>query len=343
VALDRAGWLRPSSFVLWIATYRCNFRCGYCEARGGAAAAVELTDREAREFLDDLAGMRVRRLLISGGEPLLRQDLPELLDHARRRSIVPALLSNGFLVRERWQELRRFRYFLYMTSLDGLEGEHDRARFPGSFQQALAALDLFASIPVRTLVVKTLVHPGNIGQLPRLAATLEASPATDWHLSPVFPVGRARGQSQTQLSGEQLRGLVQFVDRARSSGRLRVELTHSHSYLHCLNGGSLSRPVFCGAGLTRCAVMPNGDVLACGQAYDAAPPEGNIRQTPLSQIWSKGFRAFRRFVQPPTCQGCELWSVCQGGCWAERQIRGCCLRDVWLGREQSLPHAPPTL
>jgi len=328
--------------VLWIATYRCNFRCPFCEARGGEAAPDELSGPEAREFLDDLGQMRVRRLLISGGEPLLREDLTELLDHAQRRSITPALISNGYLVQERWQELRRFRYFLFMTSLDGPAEEHDRVRARGSFERALGALEMFASIQVQTRVVKTVVHPGNLAQLPELAARLEASSATDWHLSPAYAAGRARSQGQYQLSGDQLKALVEFVGRVHGRGRLRVELPHSHTYLHCLDGCAPGRPLFCGAGLTRCAVMPNGDVLACGQAYDAVPPEGNIRQAPLSQIWRRGFGDFRQFRQPSACHGCQLWSVCQGGCWAERQIRGRCLRDVWMGTECNVPNVAPT-
>jgi len=107
-----------------------------------------------------------------------------------------------------------------------------------------------------------------------------------------------------------------------------VELAESHSYLNCLVGCPRERPFFCGAGLTRCAVMPNGDVLPCGQAYSTALPEGNIRNTPLSSIWKRGFVEFRRYTKPPDCQDCECWNACQGGCWAERMIRGTCLKGV---------------
>ncbi|HSW49124.1 MAG TPA: radical SAM protein [Bryobacteraceae bacterium] len=328
LALDRVGRLPPSSFVLWIATYRCNFRCPFCEAQGGNAAPGELTTAEARTFIEDLPRLGARRLLISGGEPLMRRDMPELLDHAQRRSVTPGLLSNGFAVRERWEEIKRFRYFLFMTSLDGLKEDHDRLRGVGSFERVLDSLDLFASAGVGTRVVRTIVHPGNLGRLPELAACLEATAATDWQLTPAMETGRARQQEAYRLSATQWGEVIDLVERSRDRRRLNVELSHAHSYLHCLKGRPGHRPSFCGAGLTRCAVMPNGDVLACGQAYDAAAPEGNIRLTPLSEIWRHGFASFRRFEQPATCHGCSFWSACQGGCWAERQIHGRCLRDA---------------
>jgi mycofactocin biosynthetic radical S-adenosylmethionine protein MftC len=330
LALHRAGRLAPSSFVLWIATYRCNSQCPFCEAQGGQPGPNELTTDEARAFLDDLPRMGARRLLISGGEPLMRRDLPALLEYAQRRSITPALLSNGFAVRERWEEINRFRYFLYMTSLDGIEEDHDRLRGAGSFKRALEAIEMFASIGVGTRVVKTVVHRGNLARLPELAACLESSAATDWQLTPAMEIGRARGQEAYRLSAQEWESLIQFVSRSRNRGKLTVEFPHSHAYLHCLTGALGNRPVFCGAGLTRCAVMPNGDVLACGQAYDAAPSEGNIRQTPLSEIWKHGFARFRRFDKPSGCGGCEFWSACQGGCWAERQIHGQCFKDALI-------------
>jgi radical SAM protein with 4Fe4S-binding SPASM domain len=193
---------------------------------------------------------------------------------------------------------------------------------------------MFASINVGTRVVKTVVHRGNLARLTELAACLESSAATDWQLTPAIEIGRARGQEAYRLSGPEWETLIKFVSRFRGRGKLKVEFSHSHAYLHCLTGRLGARPMFCGAGLTRCAVMPNGDVLACGQAYDAAAPEGNIRQTPLSRIWRHGFASFRRFEQPSACHGCEFWSTCQGGCWAEREIRGRCLKDVLAAADE---------
>jgi radical SAM protein with 4Fe4S-binding SPASM domain len=330
LALHRAGRLKPSAFVLWIVTYECNFRCSFCEAGAGERARSELTTEEGEALLDDMGRMGVRRVLISGGEPAMRPDLPVLLKRAERLSIAPGLISNGSLIEQRWDELKPFRYFLYVTSVDDLEEQHDQARASGSYRRALRALELVASIGVATRVVNTVVQPRNLTRLPELAARLEASGATDWRLSPVFAVGRAAGQTGLQMSGAELRALLAFLGDYRSHRGLRVELAESCSYLDCLAGRSGGRPFFCGAGLTRCAVMANGDVLACGQAYNAAVSEGNVRDVPLSRIWKSGFAAFRNNRQPDGCRGCGCWSACQGGCWAQREIDGGCFRGAWL-------------
>ena len=328
LALHRFGLLTPSAFVLWICTRRCNFSCAFCEADAGPPAPDELTTEEAQALIDDIARIGARRLLLSGGEPLLRPDLPALLEHSLKRSVTPALLSNGFLVSSRWEEIRHLRFFLYMTSLDGPRETHDRLRRAGSFGRALAALENFASIGVRTRVVKTIVHPANLPSLPELAACLESSAATDWQLAPVMEIGRASNQGAYQLSRQDWQRLIDFVEGQGGRNGLNVEFAHPCAHVHTITGRLGPRAVFCGAGLTRCAVMPNGDVLPCGQAYELAVPEGNIRRTPLRQLWRSGFQRHRRFAQPPECCGCRYWAACQGACWAHRQAGSECLKGV---------------
>lgn len=332
LTLHRAGLLRPSAFVMWLATRQCNFQCPFCEASAGVPSADELTTAEAKALVDDLAYMGVRKLLISGGEPTLRKDLPELLEYASARSVWPGIISNSSLAAKRWDELKRIRLFLFMTSIDGLAATHDSLRRAGSYIASMHALDLFASNGTPLRVVKTVVHGGNLQELPALGYAIQQSGATDWSLTPAFPVGRATGDARFAAGRGDLQALLDFVHANRRLGSLRVGLAESHSYLECLVGCHADRPFFCGAGLTRCTVMPNGDVLSCGQAYETAAPEGNIRQTPLSQLWKCGFKEFRRHLKPECCQGCEHWTACLGGCWAERRMRGGCLKDVLDGK-----------
>ena len=83
--LNRLGMLKPYSFVQWLVTNQCNGRCPFCESSSGKALADELTLEESKALIDDLYGMKARRLILSGGEPLMRPDTA-FWSHKRRIS-----------------------------------------------------------------------------------------------------------------------------------------------------------------------------------------------------------------------------------------------------------------
>jgi radical SAM protein with 4Fe4S-binding SPASM domain len=326
--LERFGRLKPFTFVQWLATYDCNLHCPYCEASAGKAAENELSTEEVKRLIDDLGHMGVKRFLISGGEPLLRPDLVEIMKYATRRHLKLGLVTNGFFVEDRWNELKRFEYFLYFTSIDGTPEYTNRMRGNReAFQRAMKGLELFGRLRVPVRMVNTVVHPGNIDQLESLFKIIKNSPANFWRLSPIAKIGRAASGSGYSLTGKQLRFLADFIKTHQDA--MKIEFCESHVYLACFDGGSLGKPFFCGAGLTRCSIMPDGEVMGCHQVYDVSLSEGNIRDKPFPTIWKEGFIRFRRTEFALPCQNCDNLNPCQGGCWAEMEKQGSCLKKVW--------------
>ncbi len=338
LALARVGLLKPFTFVQWLATSACNFHCPFCEASAGEPAENELTTEEARAFIEDLAAMGVRNLVVSGGEPLTRPDLPELLELAARRGLRIGLVTNASLLPRLWDRLRELPLYLLFTSLDGPEEFHDAQRAPGSYRRVLQALRLAAESGVGIRMVNTVVQPANIHRIEELRPILEAAGATHWRLTPAAAVGRAAGGGGFLLDGDGLRRVVELAHRLR--GRLDVDLGESHTYLGCLAGAVPGKPFFCGAGLTRCSVMPDGSVLGCHEAYDTRLAEGNVRETPLSVLWKREFRRFRSLSLRDQCRSCPHLAGCQGGCWAEWMVTGSCSRPLWEGRGNRLPVLP---
>ena len=167
--LHKMGLLKPLSFVMWLATYKCNCTCPFCEASAGKALPNELTTAEAKALIDDLAKMKVKRFLISGGEPLERPDIIEIMEYTNKRKIDLGLVSNGYRVEELWDDLSRFNFSIFFTSIDGLEQYHDQMRGRASaFKRAMRSLELFDQKKVKTRMINTVVHPGNINQMESL-------------------------------------------------------------------------------------------------------------------------------------------------------------------------------
>ena len=330
LALARVGLLRPFTFVQWLATYGCNFNCAFCEATAGTAHPDELDTAEVKAVLDDLTRLGVRRFVVSGGEPLMRRDVPELMAYAHRRGLAVGLVSNGALVAQRWAELAPVPLYLYFTSIDGTPAHHDGVRRAGSHATALDGLRRYAEAGVRTRMVNTVVTSANLDMLPEILNVVRESGATSWHVTPVASVGRATSDGRFALSGAELRRVVAFVRESRRSCRgLDVDLCEAHGYLACVDGRPVGKPFFCGAGLTRCSIMPDGTVLGCHQVYDTRFAEGNVRERPFSRIWREGFQRFRDRRVPAACGGCPHLAECHGGCWAEMELHSACLRDSW--------------
>ena len=326
--LHRFGLLKPHSFVQWLSTYQCNFFCPYCEASAGKALDSELTTEEVKSLIRDLSDMGVKRFLISGGEPLVRPDIIELMAYANFKKLNLGLVTNGYRVEDLWDDLKKFDYFIYFTSIDGVQEYNDVVRGrEKAFEKSMKGLELFGRLGVPIRMVNTVVHPGNIHQLERLLNILKNSAVNRWHLTPTSMVGRAAQNNTYSLDPKQLKDLVRFIEQNKDV--MKIDLGESHTYIGCFLGRPLGKPFFCGAGLTRCAIMPDGEVLGCQQVYDSALSEGNVRHEPFSRIWKEKFTRFRDKTFHEYCRNCTFIDACQGGCWAEMEKQNACLKSVW--------------
>jgi radical SAM protein with 4Fe4S-binding SPASM domain len=327
--LHKWNLLKPFSFVQWLVTYECNFFCPFCEVSAGKAAENELTTGEALALIDDLANLGVKRLVLSGGEPLVRRDLMDIMQHGNQKRISFGLVTNGYQVETLWDRLKQFDYFLLFTSIDGLPEYHDRTRKEDSFRRAMRSLDLFAELGVRTRMVNTVVHRENVGQLEKLYEIITSSAANRWHIAPIASKGRSADNSKYQLDHEILKDVLDFI-RQHQRKDLPIDLAEACSYIGYFDGRPVGKPFFCGAGLTRCSVLPDGEVLGCHDVYDSRFSEGNIRDMAFSLIWKEKLSRFRDKRQiHESCADCDYIQGCQGGCWSEMTSHGSCLKSVW--------------
>ena len=185
------------------------------------------------------------QLVVWGGEPLLRQDLPELLLAARRSRLFVTLISNGWFLQERWPALRGAVDALIL-SLDEVGDAHDRLRgLPGLFARLEAFVEMLRADALRpTLLLNTVLSGQNPGALRRVAAV-----ARRWGAGLYF-CPMETGELSAGEAGDRLAGLALRPDELRAAARLALDLKDagypvfdSRPYLRLLAADPGSRPI----------------------------------------------------------------------------------------------------
>lgn len=278
-------------------THRCNLHCSYCDFPGHAGE--EMDTGEWKQALSEFARGGTLRFGFSGGEPLLRDDIGELISHARSQGTKTTLCSNGILAPERMGELRDLD--IYTTSLDAASAEiHDaQRRSAGSFEKAIRGIEaaLAAGKEVKTLTVLTPRNLGEVSGILRLADEMGFKagfqPATSAPLASEMAAGLAP-------KAEEFHEVVDFLIAARKQGR---NVLSSPASLHQMK----NYPLLGGPGQCKAAgryfgyVDPRGSVFPCHLEYSSAPgahPSGR-------EIgYLNAFHECRQWA--PACKGCYI-------------------------------------
>ncbi len=318
------GWYAEvPALVQWLVTLRCPYTCPHCLAP--SAPSAELGTGEGLALIDQVADAGVEELLLTGGEPLVRPDLPRLIERLAERgqpySVNTAILPSG-AVRE---ALERDPPAFVAVSLDGPRRVHDRFRgAAGAFDGALESIRFFADLGCR-VAAGTTVTRRNVDHLARTFRVVIDSGAHSWGLHLLVPEGRARGRRDLQLSRRQLGGLLRFVARRRPF----FEVTLADEFSYCGDVEPLVRdaPLRCGAGRQQLVVLSDGEVVPC-TTLDRRTSAGNVRRTPLMELWRDGFSELRG-RRGGACDDCRFEQACGGGCWLLQRDGGGCYRDTW--------------
>ena len=312
----------------WEITAACNLHCIHCHASGGQAAADELTTDEAKRLLDQLAGVaEFRMMAFTGGEPLLRPDLFELLAYAKTLGFTNTLATNATLIDDALaRRLQRDGVVIAAVSLDGSDAAtHDRLRgTPGAFEAALQGMRALRQAGI-LLHVNITAMDDNIDQLDDLMALVDEVGTSILLMYQLVPVGRGRGIQDSALDLGENERLIRFMVRAQRTSRAVVEPVAGPQYWPLLLQQKgiaqgpllhLAEAVFhgCSAGRGFVYIKPNGDVWPCPFIAVSC---GNVRQAPFGDIWTaapvfKDLRAREQRLRG-RCGECEYRRLC-GGC-----------------------------
>lgn len=302
--------------MVWLATNLCNARCRHCSSNSGRRAPGELTTAEACEVVRELASDGTIDLAISGGEPLLREDLFEVISEARSRGLRVGVGTNGALLSA--AQVRRLvggGVCRLQVSLDGLAPSHDQLRcWDGLFERAVAAIRLAVEHGLRTHVCCTIsrVNVDELEQLVQFAIGLRVSRL---NFSRYVPTGR--GDRNLDLPDEAWSGVITTCQDLKRRYRGRIEIVTHLAQQVLIDEDVADMPAFigCQAGIGQGCITADGTVLPCVML---PIPLGNLRQQSFRVIWTQSkvnLDLRSRAALRGRCGACEQRARC-GGCRA---------------------------
>ena len=307
--------LKYPRYVHLLVTYDCDMTCQQCQVDASTRKVEILTHEQIARVLREMKGVGTRHLILTGGEPLVRKDIFDILRSANEAKIPHiTLATNGYTIEKYRNELSKVRIDRVVTSIDDVEEKNDIIRGKkGAFQKSLRALDISKEMGIREREINTTVFPENISRMRDLAEVVAASSATRWIIGLLIPAGRALSLQERTFQNEKYLELFGVIKELRSM--VPVELNSHTGYIKNFQEEVTSEPFFCRAGLETCAILPDGEVVPCNITTNNAFSEGNVKEKSFVTIWKEGFASFRNPSFPQICNGCEFLSACRGGCW----------------------------
>jgi pyrroloquinoline quinone biosynthesis protein E len=297
-------------------TYRCPLHCPYCSNPTRLPPGTELATAEWERVLAEAAAMGVLHVHFSGGEPLLRPDLPDLVRAAHAAGLYTNLLTSAIpLSRSLAERLRTAGLDHVQVSFQADEAvAADRLAGAAVHADKLAAARLVREFGW-PLTVNVVLHRDNIGRVPALVALAEEVGADRLELANVQFYGWGH-ENRTALLPD--RAAIEAAGREAAAARER--LRGRMEVLYVVSDSLAERPKACMGGWGRryLTVNPTGDVLPCPTAGCIPSLRfENVRQSPLRWIWDES-EAFNRFRgigwMPQPCRGCDRREVDFGGC-----------------------------
>jgi radical SAM enzyme (rSAM/lipoprotein system) len=253
-------------------------------------------------------------VILSGGEPLMRDDIEDCGRAIYERGFPWGMVSNGFALNaERFKGLLKAGMHSITISLDGLHEEHNWMRgHRDSFERTDRAISMLAAEKRLTYDVVTCVNRRNYGQLEAIKDYLISKGVGNWRLFTVFPVGRAASDPDMRLTGEEFRGVFEFIRQNRQERRIRLSYG-CEGFLGNYEGEVRDHLFSCQAGITIGSVLADGSISAC-TSIRADYHQGNIYHDDFMDVWENRYQPYRQhqWMRNGQCADCSYFRYCQG-------------------------------
>ena len=311
--------------VSWNTTNACNMYCDHCYREAGCKAEEELSTSEAKTMLEQIARAGFKIMIFSGGEPLLRPDILELVAYATKLGLRPVFGTNGTLITlDMAHKLKAAGAMGMGISLDSMDAKkHNEFRkFPNAWEGAVQGMKNCreAGLPFQ---IHTTVMDWNSHELEAMTDFAVELGAVAHHFFFLVPTGRAKTIEAESLRAEQYEAVLTRIRKKQQEVDIELKPTCAPQFMRIAAqmGVKTRFRRGCLAGTAYCIISPRGKVQPCAYLNMEL---GDVRETPFDEIWknSEVLNTLRTLEYKGGCGSCEFKRVC-GGCRA----RAACYND----------------
>jgi heme b synthase len=322
----------PLRMVAWELTRACNLACVHCRASAERGPYTgELSTQEVLKVMDDIASFSQPVIIMTGGEPLLRDDIFDLARYGTGKGFRMVMATNGTLITgEVVKKMKDSGIQRISVSLDGPSAEmHDAFRkVKGSFEGSLRGIEI-AKREGLEFQINTTITQTNLHLLPEILHLAVSLGAVAHHIFLLVPTGRGKELKDQEISAFDYEKTLHWFYEQRDHVPLQLKATCAPHYYRILRqrakkeGKKFTPKEFgldamtrgCLGGISFCFISHVGRVQPCGYLELNC---GNVREKPFQEIW-ESCEAFQNLRNTDgyrgKCGRCEFRKVC-GGCRA---------------------------
>lgn len=309
--------------LFWETTLRCNAKCKHCGSKAGekGKAEDELTKEEIQKALLDISKKyNAEEILISvtGGEPLLREDVFEVMEYAHKLKYMWGMTTNGILIDEKViEKMKKSGMNTISISIDGLEKTHDEFRnVKGSYKKIIENIKKIKEANfLEFLQVTTVINKTNLNELEKIYDEIKKINIDSWRILSIDPIGRAIENKELLLNPEEYKILLNFIKEKRKKEKFDISYGCSHFLGMKYEKETRSHMFFCTSGFSTASILYNGDIYVCPNVERRKElVQGNIRKENFVDVWENKFEIFRDFNNRKNkeCEQCSDWKYCLG-------------------------------
>ena len=291
----------PTNLMLSV-TDRCNSRCKYCSIP--LRAKPELTKAQIFRLIDEFVALGGGRIALWGGEPLIRDDIAEIIDYCKTKSLLTSLDTNGYLVPQKINRISNLD--VLVISFDGEEDIHDKNKEKGSYQKVMKAFEAACGkMPVWSITVLTKHNLGSIDFI--LEKAKQFGFYTTWQVLHHQALGSEESRHMLPTKQEYKKAIALLIKR-KNEGDPIVNSKQYFRYIYDWPDFKSSylkqkrHNLSCYAAQLYCNIDTDGILYPCSVLIDLVPAKN---------VLEVGFKKAFDYVKNIPCQSCSA------GCYVE--------------------------